>query len=852
MARAFTMGIRLNYSDNSFSKGIREATRNTNGFRDSLHSASNASDGFISKLGGIAAALGGIAAGKKAFDWLVGANANLEQYQNTLTVVFKSQEKAIETLEWANKFAKATPFEIPEIVEATTRLAAYGMEAQKVLGITGDMASVMGKDLMQAVEAIADAQTGELERLKEFGITKKMIEEQAKLLGSNPIDNKGSITDMKAFNAALFSLMEERYTGGMEMQSKTFIGLQAKAKDFINTVGRQLGAPIFDKLRDNMTRFMNTLDQLEQSGAVDAFIKKVHRAGAVIWNVFSTALSSAKWAFTGIWNIAAPVIDFLRKNWEDIKPYILGVAIAIGAVAGAMTIMRTATMAATIAMRLLNASMLLNPVGWIVLGIGLLIGLFIKLNGGVEGTKQKMAGWFNKLKAWYNSDGTQAWVQKVITFFQQLAAKAGQAFSWLKAQAKTYWPVIQAAIVTAFDYVKTNVLPILKQLLTVAGQTFKQIWAVAKPFGAALLNFFVAIAPSIWGLVKGIAWVVMNILWPALKVIWTVVAGIAAAVIPVVVSIFSSIVKAFTAVLKWASVIWPMVAKIIGGVFNFIKLVWTLIGPFIMTALKVIGGIITGGFKVIMAVVKFVWDTISGIIKVAWSVISGLIQTALGLLTGDWQKAWDGFKSIFDGVWKGITDFLGGVGKLFYDSGKAIMQTLVDGIKAVASAPVDAVKGALGKVRDLLPFSDAKKGPLSELTYSGGAIMTTLATGVNKQAGTLQDAVNGAFTASALGMDMSAQVAAVAAPAAFTATPSAAFSAAGTNIAPSQVSAVAAPSAQSNGASITIGSLVDKIELHATKDVDADSLVDQFIDRLHARAKDAAAILSSANKGALV
>lgn len=29
----------------------------------------------------------------------------------------------------------------------------------------GDMAGVMNKDIMQAVEAVADAQTGELERL---------------------------------------------------------------------------------------------------------------------------------------------------------------------------------------------------------------------------------------------------------------------------------------------------------------------------------------------------------------------------------------------------------------------------------------------------------------------------------------------------------------------------------------------------------------------------------------------------------------------------------------------------------------------------------------------------------------
>jgi len=101
---------------------------------------------------------------QKASNWLIGGNAQMEQYAQTLNIVMKSQEKATETMEWATKFAAKTPFEIPGIIEATVRLQAYGLEAKKYLGDLGDMAAAMGKPLMQAVEAVADAQTGELER----------------------------------------------------------------------------------------------------------------------------------------------------------------------------------------------------------------------------------------------------------------------------------------------------------------------------------------------------------------------------------------------------------------------------------------------------------------------------------------------------------------------------------------------------------------------------------------------------------------------------------------------------------------------------------------------------------------
>ena len=62
--------------------------------------------------------------------------------------------------------------------------------------------------------------------------------------------------------------------------------------------------------------------------------------------------------------------------------------------------------------------------------------------------------------------------------------------------------------------------------------------------------------------------------------------------------------------------------------------------------------------------------------------------------------------------------------------GAAIIGTLVDGINAAASEVVDAVTGAFDTVMEYMPFSDARRGPLSNLTASGRAIVDTLADGM--------------------------------------------------------------------------------------------------------------------------
>lgn len=108
---------------------------------------------------------------------------------------------------------------------------------------------------------------------------------------------------------------------------------------------------------------------------------------------------------------------------------------------------------------------------------------------------------------------------------------------------------------------------------------------------------------------------------------------------------------------------------------------------------------------------------------------------------------WDVLKEFFGGLWTsistGFTNFFTGWLPNLLESGKKIMTTLADGITMAAATPVNAVKASFGNVRQLLPFSDAKEGPLSELTLSGSKILTTLAEGVETASPTVYNAVKG-------------------------------------------------------------------------------------------------------------
>lgn len=225
-------------------------------------------------------------AGAQVGKSMLGQASSLEQYRNTLNIVMKDNTKAAETFAWANDYANKTPYETGEIVDATVKLTSYGLEAKKVLPLTGDMAAAMGKSIDQATEAVADAQTGELERLKEFGITKDMIVAQgAKTLGGiELVNNKGQITNQKGFNAAMFSLMKERYAGAMEIQSKSFNGLMSTITGVgknglaqiagIDKEGNIVAGSAFDIVKQKISSVADELTQMQADGTFDIMAQK--------------------------------------------------------------------------------------------------------------------------------------------------------------------------------------------------------------------------------------------------------------------------------------------------------------------------------------------------------------------------------------------------------------------------------------------------------------------------------------------------------------------------------------------------------------------------------------------------
>lgn len=110
-----------------------------------------------------AAAAGGVSS-------LVSSGNERQQYRTNMEFFLGDEKKAQQMMDWAAKSAAKTQFSSGEVMGATSRAIQISngdvSNAKRYVQLAQDMASLTpGKSINDAIEALADAQMGEMERL---------------------------------------------------------------------------------------------------------------------------------------------------------------------------------------------------------------------------------------------------------------------------------------------------------------------------------------------------------------------------------------------------------------------------------------------------------------------------------------------------------------------------------------------------------------------------------------------------------------------------------------------------------------------------------------------------------------
>lgn len=354
------------------SKKIKDASKNAEKAKVKLGNMAVSASDKIGKMGSkalkAAAAIASLAAGAAIKTGLSEA-MDLEGYKAQIETATKDTKKAGEIMEWCMQLANKTPFEGGEVVEAASKFESMGMSAKKWVTYAGDMAGATNKSMDQATEALIDAQTGELERLKEFGIKKADIVKKANQMFANEevVNNKGQITNQKKFNQALLALMDDKFTGGMEKKAKTLRGTFSTITGVIKNALAGImgvksngevskGSPL-DLLKEKAQTLADQLVKMQSDGTFDKVAKKVS--------------SGVKKTIS----VVQKLVNFVKKNISVITKVakvvgiITGIVFAIGKITKAVRKVKAVISTVKMAITAVNTVVMANPIILIIAAI---------------------------------------------------------------------------------------------------------------------------------------------------------------------------------------------------------------------------------------------------------------------------------------------------------------------------------------------------------------------------------------------------------------------------------------------------------------------------------------------------
>ncbi len=256
-------------------------------------------------VGGGMALTGAAAAATK----MISSGAELEQQKISMTHFLGGDEKKSEAyMKALRKEANATPFETAEVVQAGTRAIQIAegdtTKGMQLVKMAEDMAALTpGKSISDAMEALADMQMGEMERMKEFGF--KSSKEEFDKAG-------GDITKMKSSSGMT---MDQIFKGGAEKLAKSTGGKWSTVKGNLGSGIQDAGMKILDKLAPALEKLIPVSEKIAEMipGKVEAAL-----------NLLSPLVKPAGEMLRSLGSAVSPILPALGSLAKSAIPFLSG------------------------------------------------------------------------------------------------------------------------------------------------------------------------------------------------------------------------------------------------------------------------------------------------------------------------------------------------------------------------------------------------------------------------------------------------------------------------------------------------------------------------------------------------
>lgn len=657
------------------------------------------------------------------------ASNGLTSVLNAYNLAAEQSEEVTDAMFVAMKRGKTTIGELSGVIGRVAPLASnVGVSINEMFGSIAT-ATLSGQKTEEAATGLKAALSNIM----------KPTSEGAKLA-----DSLGLAFDAEALKAkGLRGVLDDVYAstkGDVGMMTQLFGSVEAL--NFVFAIMKNNG-DTFTSVMNDMNRKGGSTEEAYRKMA-DTVIMQGRRIGAS----FAVGMKRFGTIFLPVLSLILRPLELIMKGFASLPKPILGVIGAGLGFASLFLIMRGAMMASYGASKLLSAGIGGQFVASLKKGtLGLL-----NFNSGFAKTSLRMFGHMALLYALYKAYDYN--FLGIKTAVSRLSA----AWDIASRAADDGTVEIENSLLRELGF--TN-LDYGADVLERLGAVFFRVQQFAKSFGQGVGNEFAWLGKQLdklkqdGGPIADLLSGLLNIDRSKLsdwKEIGFLFGQFAVYIVPLL--LLSSAFSAVSAIVGGIIAPFSALFGILGSLFGFI-----VANPIVL----VIAGIAIAAWRLYEN-----WDAVCAYCTDLWNSFSLFITSTWDGIVSYGNELWSGFCAFLQDMWNGVVNFFSAYGQIlfgtmlwpfsmivafftsfrttFFTSGASLWDAFCAGIKSAVNGPIDAVREGLARIRRMLPFSDAKEGPLSTLTLSGSRLMTTLATGVNAGSPALQSAVEKGFS----------------------------------------------------------------------------------------------------------
>ena len=747
--------------DGDVAKGVADVDRSLGGLQGSAEKASVS-------IGKIASALGLVYAAKKGIDLLRDAVQGaferidtMEQFERVMSTMIDDTDAVSRSMERMESIVEGTSVRLDVMADGVQNFVTRGLDvdqATDTMEAWGNAVAYYGDGSNEQLQNVTDALQNmvakgtvgmdQLNRLYQAGIP--AVEIYADSTGKSVEDVQNALSDGEISAEEFVTTVSDAMMEGTEK----FPEISSAMEDMGMSWGSVMeNVTAYTEI--GMTDIVQAIDDMLENNGLPDMRTMIDNFG----RSFGETLS----------NIAEKIPAFAEKI-KEVKqaldpwlPLIKNVAMAMGILATAIISANTAIKIVTTSMQILNAIFTTTPIGMVVSAVFLLAGAFVYLGQTGDDFGEIFSEVFNKIGE-YIEEIIEALPGIVESFTEMLP-------EFIESGKKIITNIIEG-ITEMLPELIESFLMIFEMLLESSAEILPLIYEIGFDILTSLIEGIVEAIPFLIEMFAELIETIIEIFMEWLPRIIELGSEILLSLIEGIVDILPELIDTATTLIDTIiTTIVEMLPEliesgidilnaIIDGILNMLpELVQTAITLIIKVAEALIDNlpeIVSAGVDLLLALVDGIISMLPELVTTAIDLILKIAQALIENLPEIIDAGIEIILALVNGLIRAIPDIVGAIPEIvgaisdafldvdWADVGKRIISSIAGGISGATGSIKNAISDVAGKVRNFLPFSPAKEGPLKDLDKLdfGGPIENSLKKAIPNVQAELQALLN--------------------------------------------------------------------------------------------------------------